>query len=86
MEFMSESDTWVMEKRETLNLDSRGAGFSSGELMGEFGGVVISSEPASDVEGLGIDGKPPCHSNAPPALGERLIKCQRNKGNTCLTI
>lgn len=74
-----------MEKRETLNLESAGAGFSSGELMGELGGVVISSEPASDVEGLGIDGNPPCH-NSPPALGERLMKCYRNKGNTCATI
>lgn len=74
-----------MEKRETLNLESGGAGFSSGELMGELGGVVISSELASDVEGLGVDGKSPSH-NSPPALGERLMKCYGTKGNTCATI
>lgn len=66
MESMSESDTCVMEKRETLNRESVGAGFSSGDLTGELGGVVISSEPGSDVEGLGINGKSSCHSNAPP--------------------
>lgn len=52
MESMSESDTCVMEKRETLNRERGGAGFSSGDLTGELGGVAISSEPGSDVEGL----------------------------------
>lgn len=66
MESVSESDTCVMEKRETLNRENDGTGFSSGDLMGELGGVVISSEPGSDVEGLGINGKSSCHSHSPP--------------------
>lgn len=49
---MSESDTCVIEKRETLNRESGCAGFSSGDLTGELSGVAISSEPGSDVEGL----------------------------------
>lgn len=54
---MSESETCVIEKRETLKREHWGAGFSSESLTGEFGGVQILSEAGSNVDALGINGK-----------------------------
>lgn len=60
---MSVSDTCVMEKRETLKRENWGAGFSSGDLTGELGGVLIPSEAGSNIEGLKVSSS---HSKALP--------------------
>lgn len=62
----SESDTCVIEKRETLKREHWGAGFSSGSLTGEFGEVHVLSEAGSNVEALFINGKSFSHSKVPP--------------------
>lgn len=66
MGLTSESDTCVIEKRETLKREVWGAGFSSGRWTGEFGGVQILSEAGSNVKALGINGKSFSHSKVPP--------------------
>lgn len=73
MDSTSESDTCVMEKRETLKREHWGAGFSSGSLTGEFGGVQILSEVGSNVEALGFNGKSFSHSKVPPVYQEGLL-------------
>lgn len=52
----TESDTCVIEKRETLKRECWDAGFSSGSETGEFGGVQILSEAGSTVEAFCING------------------------------
>ena len=63
---MSESDTCVMEKRETLKRDSWGAGFSSAALEDGLGGNTTASGAGSAEEGLDIREKSSSHSKAPP--------------------
>lgn len=67
IESTSESDTCVMEKRETLKREHCcGTGFSSATLMGELGGSTTESGGASADVGLDIRGKSSAHSKQPP--------------------
>lgn len=76
-ESTSESDTCVMEKRETLKRDRCcccGAGFSSATLTGGLGGNTTASGVASADVGLDIRGKSSAHSKQPPSCRGKEIR------------